>query len=127
MGTTTAPFTGTVAITIGGVAARAVVNVHEKSLANDTPERSRADVEMVAVKTVSGARSMAGVNVATAPVHPMVPGTGIAPGPVTVNAVAGNAGQFIGSLKVALSTWVTGTPMVVFAGTVDKTVRAGKT
>ena len=127
MGTTTAPSTGTVEITVGGVAAGAVLNVHGKLLASDTPERSWAAVVMVAVKTVLVARSAAGVNVTTAPVQPMVPGTGVVPGPVTVNAAAGNAGQFMGSLKVALSTWLTGTPVVVFAGTVEITVRAGKT
>jgi hypothetical protein len=96
-------------------------------LASDMPERSWAPVVIVAVKTVLVARSVAGVKVATEPEQPMVPGTGVVPGPLTVNAAAGNAGQFIGSLKVALSTWVTGTPVVVFTGTVDSTARAGKT
>jgi hypothetical protein len=91
------------------------------------PERSWAEVVMVAVKTVLAARLSAGVNVAFAPEHPIVPGTAVAPGPVTINAAAGNAGQFIGSLKVALSTWVTGTAVAVFAGTVDITARGGKT
>jgi hypothetical protein len=104
MGTFTAPFTGTVEITVGGVAAEAVLKLHMKLLASDTPERSWAAVVMVAVKTVWVARSAAGVKVTTAPAQPMVPGTEVVPGPVTVNAVAGNAGQFIGSLKVALST-----------------------
>jgi hypothetical protein len=82
---------------------------------------------MVAVKTVLVARSAAGVYVATAPEQPMVPGTGVAPGAATtVNAVAGNAAQFIGSLKVALSTWVTGTPVAVFTGTVDITASGGE-
>jgi hypothetical protein len=82
---------------------------------------------MVAVKTVLVARLADGVNVAISPEQPIVPGTGIAPGAeTTVNAVAGNAGQFIGSLKVALSTWVTGTPVAVFTGTVDITASAGE-
>jgi hypothetical protein len=82
---------------------------------------------MVAVKTVLVARLAAGVNVATEPEQPMVPVTGVVPGPVTVNAFAGNTGQFIGALKVALSTWVTGTPVAVFTGTVDTTASEGET
>jgi hypothetical protein len=58
----------------------------------------------MAVKTVLNARLAAGVKVATAPEQAIVPGTGVAPGPINVNAVAGNAAQFIASLKVALST-----------------------
>ena len=66
------------------------------------------------------------MNVATAPEQPMVPGTGIAPGAATtVNAAAGNAGQFIASLKVALSTWLIGTPVAVFTGTVAITAGGG--
>ena len=81
---------------------------------------------IVAVKTVLVARSAAGVNVATAPEQPMVPGTGVAPGPVTVNAVAGNAAQFMASLNVAVSAWLTGTPVAVFTGTVAVTASAGE-
>jgi hypothetical protein len=59
---------------------------------------------MVAVKTVLNARLAAGVKVATLPEQAMVPATGVVAGPVTVKAVAGNAPQFMASLKVALST-----------------------
>jgi hypothetical protein len=67
----------------------------------------------------------AGVKVATAPEHPMVPGTGVAPGPVTVNAAAGKGTQLIGSLKVALMTWPAGTPVAVFTGIVETTTGGG--
>jgi hypothetical protein len=51
------------------------------------------------------ARLAAGVNVATEPEQLTVPATVAAPGPVTVNVVAGDASvaQLIASLKVALS------------------------
>ncbi len=56
----------------------------------------------------------------------IVPATGVAPGAATtVNAVAGNAAQFMASLKVALSTWVTGTPVAVLTGTVAITTGGG--
>jgi hypothetical protein len=80
---------------------------------------------IVAVKRVLSARFAAGVNVATAPEQPIVPGTGVAPGPVTVKAVAGKAAQFIASLKVAVITWLTGTPVAVFTGTVAITAGGG--
>ena len=80
---------------------------------------------MVAVKTVLNARLAAGVKVAPVPEQAIVPATGVAPGPVTVKAVAGNAAQFIASLKVALSTWVTGTPVAEIPGTVAITAGGG--
>jgi hypothetical protein len=44
---------------------------------------------------------------------------------VTVNAAAGNAVQFIDSLKVALSAWLADIPVAVFTGITDTTVGAG--
>jgi hypothetical protein len=82
-------------------------------------------VLIVAVKTVLYARLFAGVNVTTAPEQPIVPGTGVMPGPVTVNAAAGNGVQLIASLNVALSTWLTDTPVAVSTGIVEITTGGG--
>ena len=79
----------------------------------------------VAVKRVLGARRLVGENVTTEPEQPMVPLTTVRPGPVTVNAPAAS-GQVIGSLKVALISWSTGTPVAVFNGFVDTTASAGE-
>jgi hypothetical protein len=76
---------------------------------------------------VLNARLAAGVKVATAPEQLTVPATAVVPGPVTVNVVAGDASveQVIASLKVAVSAWVTSTPVAVFTGTVAVTVGGG--
>jgi hypothetical protein len=83
---------------------------------------------MVAVYKVLTASAAAGVKVATLPVQPTVPVTAVVPGPVTVNVVAGDASvvQSIASLKVALSTWLTGTPVAPFTGTVAITAGTGE-
>jgi hypothetical protein len=124
-GTFTAPFTGTVAITVGRAGAGSVKKVHTYLLASGVPARSVAPVVIVAVYRVLNARLAPGVKVATAPAQPIVPGTWVTPGPVTVNAATGNAAQFIASLKVALRTWPTGTSVAVFTGTVAITAGAG--
>jgi hypothetical protein len=82
-------------------------------------------VVIKAVKTVLKARLLAGVNVTMEPEQPMVPGTRVRPGPVTVKAAAGNGRQLMGSLKTALSTWLTGTPVALFTGIVDNTTGIG--
>jgi hypothetical protein len=71
------------------------------------------------------ARPFDGVKVARAPVQPTVPATAVAPGPVTVKVVDVSVAQLIVSLKVALSTWLTGTPVAPFTGTVDTTKGGG--
>ncbi|MES2390344.1 MAG: hypothetical protein V4555_01785 [Acidobacteriota bacterium] len=65
-----------------------------------------------------------GVNVATEPEHATVPATAVEPGPARLKVLAGEASvaQFIALLNVAVSTWVTGTPVAPFAGTVAITV-----
>jgi hypothetical protein len=72
-------------------------------------------------------RLAVGVNVATEPEHVTVPATVVVPGPVRVNVVAGDASveQSIASLKVAVSTWLMGTPVAVFTGTTAVTVGGG--
>jgi hypothetical protein len=55
------------------------------------------------------------------------PVTGVTPGPWSVKVVAGDCRveQSIASLKVAVSTWVMGTPVAVIRGTVDTTRGGG--
>jgi ATP-dependent protease Clp ATPase subunit len=67
----------------------------------------------------------AGVNVATTPEYVTVPATAAPLGPVTVKVVALIVVGPIGSLKVALSTWLTGTLTAPFTGIVDTTVGGG--
>jgi hypothetical protein len=76
-------------------------------------------VLIVAVYKVPYARVPdGGVNVATLPEQLTVPPvTGVVPGPARVKVVELSVAQFIASLKVAVSTWVTGTPMALFTGT----------
>jgi hypothetical protein len=68
-----------------------------------------------------------GVKVATAPAQAAVPATAAKPGPVTVKVAAGDASvaQLIDSLKVALSTWLIGTPVAPFEDTVETTNGGG--
>ena len=91
------------------------------------PARSLAPVAMVAVNKVLTASVAPGVKVATAPAQLTVPATGVAPGPVTVKVVAGDASvaQVIASLKVALNTWLTRTPVAAFTGVVETTAGGG--
>jgi len=81
-------------------------------------------VAVYRVFTVSGA---AGVKEATAPAQVTAPVIGVAPGPVSVKLVAGDASvaHFIASLNVALSTWLRGTPVAPFTGIVDITAGVG--
>jgi hypothetical protein len=127
IGTPVAPLTGTVEITVGGVGAGTVLMVHTYLLVSGVPARLVAAVLMAAVYNVFTASSVPGANVAMLPIQLTVPATAVAPGPVTVKVVAGDAMvmQFIASLKVALSTWLTSTPVAVFTGTVAITVGAG--
>jgi hypothetical protein len=62
-----------------------------------------------------------------APAQLTVPDTAVAPGPVTINVVAGDASvvQFIASLNVALSICAIGTPVAAFIGTVEMTIGGG--
>jgi hypothetical protein len=82
---------------------------------------------MVAVYKTLRASAALGVKVATAPVQLTVPAMGVAPGPVTIKVLAGDASveQSIGSLKVALSTWPAGTPVAPFIGIVESTAGGG--
>ena len=78
----------------------------------------------VAVYTVLDARLAAGVNVATEPAATYVtaPVTPTPPGPVNMKVVASIVAGFIASLKVALSTWLMGTPVAPLTGMVEITV-----
>lgn len=128
MGTPLAPLTGTVEITVGGVGAGSVRKLHTYLLANPVPAESWAPVPMVAVYSVLTVSKASGVNVATLPEQPTVPGTGVAPGPLTVNVAAGDASveHFIISLNVALSTRLRGTPVAPLTGIVDITAGVGE-
>ena len=119
--TKVAPFAGTVETTVGG---GAVVKVHTKLAANAAPAGSFAPVVIVAVYRVLVARTSVGVNVAVEPAYVTTPTTGVAPGPFTVNVAAVSVAAFIGSLKVAEMSVLTGIAVARFAGTVDITVGA---
>jgi hypothetical protein len=67
------------------------------------------------------ARLAVGVNVATSPEYATVPGTATPP-TERVKEVAVIVAGVIGSLKVALNTWPTGTFMAPFAGIVETTI-----
>jgi hypothetical protein len=116
-----------VEITVGGVRAGTVLKVHTYLLVSGVPARLVAAVPMAAVYNVFTESSAPGVNVAMFPAQPTVPATAVAPGPVTVKVVAGDAMevQFIASLKVALSGWLICTPVAVFTGTVAITAGGG--
>jgi hypothetical protein len=72
-------------------------------------------------------RATDGVKVATVPEQITVPLTTVKPGPVSVKFVAGDVRvvQSIGSLKFAVSTCATGTPVAPVIGTVEMTVGTG--
>jgi len=83
---------------------------------------------MVAVYRVFTVSRALGVKVAMLPAQLTVPATAVVPGPVTVKVVAGDASvaQLIVSLKVALSTWLIGTPVAPFTGIVTITAGVGE-
>ena len=62
------------------------------------------------------------MNVATSPAYATAPVTAAPPVTASVKVVALNVPEAIGSLKVALNTWPTGTFGAPFAGTVDTTI-----
>jgi hypothetical protein len=66
------------------------------------------------------------VKVATLPEQPTVPVTAVVPGPARVNVVDVSVVHFIASLKVALSTWLRGTPVAPFTGIVEITAGVGE-
>jgi uncharacterized protein (DUF58 family) len=115
-------------MTVGGVGAGSVKKLHTYLLAIAVPAKSWAPVLMVAVYRVLTVSGLPGVKVATLPEQATVPVTGVVPGPVTVKAVAGDASvaHFIASLKVALSTWLRGTPVAPLTGIVDITAGVGE-
>jgi hypothetical protein len=82
---------------------------------------------MVAVYNVLTVSPAPGVKVAMLPEQPTVPATAVVPGPANLKVVAGEASveQVIASLKVALITWLTSTPVAVFTGTVEITTGGG--
>jgi hypothetical protein len=82
---------------------------------------------MVAVYRVLTVSAAPGVKVAVLPEQPTVPATAVVPGPVTVKVVDVRVAHFIVSLKVALITWATGTPVAPFTGTVEITAGIGVT
>jgi hypothetical protein len=117
------PFTGTVEIT-DGPGAGTVVKAHTKFATSAAPVRSFAPVVTVAVNKVPLARAVVGVNVAVVPAKETVPITGVAPGPVKVKVAALMVAGFIGSLNVAETSVLTGTPAAPIVGTVETTVGA---
>jgi hypothetical protein len=82
---------------------------------------------IVAVYWVLSARLAMGVNVATTPAYVTAPVTAAPSGPASVKVVVLIVVGSIGSLKVALSTWLTGTPVAPARGTVEITVGDGAT
>jgi len=120
--TPTALLAGTVDSTVGG---GAVVKVHTKLAASGVPEGSFAPVVIVAVNNVLLARIAVGVKVAVLPVYVTAPGTGVAPGPVTVKVVPVMVAGFMGALNVAEMSVLTATAVAPFTGTVDTTVGGG--
>jgi hypothetical protein len=117
-----APFAGIVETTVGG---GAVVKVHTKLAASEAPVGSFAPVVIVAVNRVLLARTAVGVKVAVVPAYVTAPVTGVAPGPVKVNAAALIVAGFIAALNVAETRVLTGTAVAPFAGTVETTVGGG--
>jgi hypothetical protein len=83
-------------------------------------------VVIVAVYRVFTVSAALGVKVATLPVQLTVPVTTVELGPVTVKVVGVSVAHFIASLKVALSTWLMGTPVAPFTGIVDITAGIGE-
>jgi hypothetical protein len=120
--TAVAPLAGTVETTVAG---GAVVKVHTKFAARAAPVGSFAPVVTVAVNAVLVASTAPGVKFAVVPAKVTVPGTGVAPGPVTVNVAALIVAGFIASLNVAEIGVFTATAVAPLAGTVETTVGAG--
>ena len=81
---------------------------------------------IVAVKSVLGAKGDVGVKVATNPVavYVTVPGTAVAPGPVSVKVAGVSVAEFIALLKFAWTADVSATPVAPCAGVVESTVGA---
>jgi len=79
-------------------------------------------VVIVAVYVVLLARLLAGVKTAVTPAYVTAPGTGVAPGPVTVNVAEEIVAGSIASLKIAEIFWLSGKPVAVFVGIVESTV-----
>lgn len=73
---------------------------------------------------VLNSRLDVGVNVATNPEYEMAPGM-VTPPAVSVKEAASSVFGAMRSLKVARSTWVTGTPAASFTGTTATTVGTG--
>jgi hypothetical protein len=100
-----------------------VVKVHAMLLVMALPAASFAPVVTVAVYAVLATRALVGVNVAVLvdATYVTVPGTGVAPGPVTEKVVDEIVEAAIGSLNVAV---MTATPVAPLRGFVDVTVGA---
>jgi hypothetical protein len=83
-----------------------VVKVHAMLLVMALPAASFAPVVTVAVYAVLATRALVGVNVAVLvdATYVTVPGTGVAPGPVTEKVVDEIVEAAIGSLNVAVMT-----------------------
>ena len=90
----------TVAGVVSGIAP--VVKLQTKLLASGLPAKSVAAVVIVAVKSVFGAKSLFGVNVAVVPAYVTVPGTTVLPGPCNKKLAVVMVVAFIASLKVAV-------------------------
>jgi hypothetical protein len=120
--TPVALLSGLVELTIGGVvsAPALVVNVHTWLAANAFPATSVMAVVSVAVYVVLLARSDDGVNVAIVPagLRVTVPVTP----PLKVNEAVVTVAGASGSLNVAVSAILTGTPVAPLAGVVELTV-----
>jgi hypothetical protein len=113
------------AVTVGGIAAAAVVKLHTKVAAIAVPVKDFAPVVTVIVTRVLRGRAPAGVNrtVLVAAVKVTAPAMGVVPGPVTAKLAAIMVVGSIGLLKVAVIAVVpTGTPITPHPGLVDTTV-----
>jgi hypothetical protein len=127
--TSSAPSSGSVAITVGAVVSpgvvvsSAVVNVHDVS-ASGLPLASSIPEDSVAVYTVSGVRADVGVNVAVLDVlsYSTVPGTSFPAASVTVNE--SSLTPCTGSLNVAVISASVATSSAPSAGTLEVTVGA---
>jgi hypothetical protein len=110
---------GDVVRTVGGVSGAGEVKKLHWVRATPWPARSWAPVEIWAEYKVLYARLLWGVKIATLPAQATVPVTFTGPGAASVKVVAGDVSveQSIASLKVAVSTWLMGTPMALFTGT----------
>ncbi len=117
------PLIGTVETTVG-LDPGTVVKVHTKLAASAIPAEFFAPVVIVAANKVPVESVVVGVNVAVVPAKVTVPATGVTPGPVKVKLAALIVGGFIGSLNVAETTVLTGTPVAPIIGTVETTVGA---